>query len=204
MAVTLLTISEYARHRGCDEKAVRKALEEGRITRISAEKRCLDPEVADIQWAKNTRARGDSGSKAKAGGADKPKAPGEGEAAGNGEDYTSMRARRERAEAMMAEIELAKVSGKVLDRESSLRALFTKFRELRDDATVIGRRVAPRLAAMRDEREIRIAVDREVASVFEAFARRQFQALADQITGAPVVLPADLLAMPVEPEAPAP
>lgn len=199
MAVTLLTVSEYARHRGCDEKAVRKALEEGRITRIGEGRRCIDPEVADIQWAKNTRARGDSGAKAKAGQAGGPgKAPAEADspAAAAGEDYSSMRARRERAEAMMAEIELAKASAKVLDRESTLRALFSKFRELRDDCTNIGRRIAPRLAPLTDEREIRIAVDREVATIFEAFAKRQLQALADQLTGAPTPLPADLAAAP--------
>jgi hypothetical protein len=192
MAVTLLTISEYARHRGCDEKAVRKALEEGRITRMSADKRCLDPEVADIQWAKNTRARGDSGAKAKTA-APPPPAGTETPA---GEDYSSMRARRERAEAMMAEIELAKAAGKVLDRESSLRALQTKFRELRDEAIGIGRRVAPRLAPLTDEREIRILVDREVAAVFESFAKRQLQALADQINGTPVALSPELTTAP--------
>lgn len=192
MPVTLLTISEYARHRGCDEKAVRKALEEGRITRISADKRCLDPAVADIQWAKNTRARGDSGAKTKQGAAPPP-------AAGDtpaGEDYSSMRARRERAEAMMAEIELAKAAGKVLDRESTLRALHAKFRELRDDAAGIGRRVAPRLAVLTDAREIRILVDREVATVFETFAKRQLQALTDQVAGAATPVPAELAAMP--------
>ena len=57
MAVQLLTKSAYARHRGCDEKAVRKAIAEGRISTIDGK---IDPEVADIQWARNTRARADS------------------------------------------------------------------------------------------------------------------------------------------------
>ena len=96
----------------------------------------------------------------------------------------------------MAEIELAKAAGKVLDRESTLRALHAKFRELRDDAAGIGRRVAPRLAVLTDEREIRILVDREVATVFEAFARRQLQALTDQVAGASTPVPAELATMP--------
>lgn len=193
MPVTLLTVSEYARHRGCDEKAVRKALAEGRITRISQDKRCLDPAVADIQWAANTRARGDSGGKGKGQGGTAPAAVPD---ATSGDDYSSMRARRERAEAMMAEIELAKISGKVLDRESTLRALQSKFRELRDDAAGIGRRVAPLLAPLTDEREIRILVDREVSVVFEAFARRQLQALNNQVAGTPTPLPPDLTPAP--------
>ena len=67
MAVTLLTKSAYARHRGCDEKAVRKAVAEGRISTIERDgKQLIDPAVADIQWAANTRARADSASKAAA------------------------------------------------------------------------------------------------------------------------------------------
>jgi hypothetical protein len=191
-----MTIAEYARHRGCDEKAVRKALQEQRITRISTEKRCIDPEVADIQWAKNTRARGDSGGKTPGAG---PKAPGEAEGSAR-DDFTAVRTRRELAEAQMAEIELAKASGKVLDRESTLRAVYTKFRELRDDAAGIGRRAAPLLAPLSDAREIRVLIDREVSAAFHAFAKRQLQAMADQITGAPTVLPADLLSPPAQPE----
>ena len=201
MAVTLLTVSDYARHRGCDEKAVRKALEEGRISRIGAERRCIDPEVADIQWAKNTRARGDSAGKAGKGaataasGRDKP-AGAEGAAEGGEDDYRSMRTRRERADAIMAELELAKASGKVLDRESALRAIFGKFRELRDSSTSLGRRLAPVLAPMTDAREIRIAIDRAQAEIFESFVRRSLQGLVDQLTGAPTMLPADVRAAP--------
>lgn len=198
MAVSLITISEYARHRGCDEKAVRKALAEGRITRISSDRRCIDPEVADIQWAKNTRARGDSGKSTKgagtgAAGGDAPNDSGE-------DDYKVMRARRERADAMMAELELAKVSGKVLDRESALRAIFTKFRELRDSSTSLGRRLAPVLVPMTDAREIRIAIDRAQAEIFETFVRRSLQGLVDQLNGTPTTLPDEVRTAPVEPD----
>ena len=58
MAVTLITKAAYARHRGCDEKAVRKAIAAGRISTING---LIDKDVADIQWARNTRARADSG-----------------------------------------------------------------------------------------------------------------------------------------------
>ena len=55
------TISQYARHRGCDEKAVRKAIAEGRITAVEIDgRKMIDAAVADIQWAQNTRARADS------------------------------------------------------------------------------------------------------------------------------------------------
>lgn len=197
MAVTLMTVSEYARHRGCDEKAVRKALAEGRISRIGTERRCIDPTVADIQWAKNTRARGDSTSKAGKGASTtssgRDKATGsDGEGEGGEDDYRTMRTRRERADALMAELELAKVSGRVLDRESALRAIYTKFRELRDSSMSLGRRLAPVLASMTDEREIRIAIDRAQAEIFDSFVRRSLQNLASQLSGAPTVLPAEV------------
>lgn len=58
MGVQLLTLAAYSRHRGCDEKAVRKAIAENRITAIERDgRKWIDPEVADIQWARNTRPR---------------------------------------------------------------------------------------------------------------------------------------------------
>ena len=52
----LLTISEYARQRGVSQQAVSKAVKAGRITTIEKDgKKLIDPEVANIQWAKNTR-----------------------------------------------------------------------------------------------------------------------------------------------------
>lgn len=108
--------------------------------------------------------------------------------------YSDHRTRQAKVEADLAEIELAKAQGKILDRESSLRAIFTKFRELRDDAAGLGRRLAPQLVAMSDEREMRIAIDREMRLVFESFSKRQLQGLANQFNGAPVAIPTDLVA----------
>ncbi len=42
----------YARHRGCSEMSVRRALQEGRIS--LAEDGLIDPERADRQWRANT------------------------------------------------------------------------------------------------------------------------------------------------------
>ncbi|MFN8992033.1 MAG: hypothetical protein ACK5YP_18830 [Betaproteobacteria bacterium] len=54
MAPDLLTISEYARRRGCTEGAVRKAIRSGRIMLIDGK---VDPVAADAQWRANTRPR---------------------------------------------------------------------------------------------------------------------------------------------------
>jgi len=58
----LVTQADYARHRaakglpGCTREAVRKAVEAGRISTMGADK-LIDPAVADIQWAQNSRGR---------------------------------------------------------------------------------------------------------------------------------------------------
>lgn len=52
----LLSFRAYARHRECTLAAVQKAIASGRITPVVDEKgrKRIDPEVADIQWARNT------------------------------------------------------------------------------------------------------------------------------------------------------
>ena len=47
MAVQLMSKAAYARHRGCDEKAVRKAITDGRISTIGGK---IDPEVDITIW----------------------------------------------------------------------------------------------------------------------------------------------------------
>lgn len=172
MPAQLLTISEYARHRGCDEKAVRKALAEKRITRLSADRKCIDPEVADIQWAKNTRARADSrapgadrhaaGTDGAAAAGDAPSAPASGQAALPLDDYTASRARRERADAERAEIEVAKMAGRLVDREQVEQAVFDAFRSLRDRLLAVPRRCASAVVGMVDVRDIELAIADEL------------------------------------------
>ena len=139
MAVTLLTMSAYARRRGCDEKAVRKAIAENRISAQTGPggRKLIDPDVADIQWARNTRARVGAAAAvtsdllsapgaAPAPAADAPAQPAP--PAG----YTAARARTELANAGMAELQLAKLRGEVRDVSDINRGGFDIARELRD------------------------------------------------------------------------
>jgi hypothetical protein len=112
----------------------------------------------------------------------------------DGDDYWSMRGRRERAEALMAELELDKARKSTLDREKTVRAIFGAFRQLRDSGMVLGRRVAPSLAAISDPREIRIAIDRAQADIFDSFVKRSLQSLVDNMAGGSAALPDDLRA----------
>lgn len=47
--------ADYARHRGCSQTAVRKAIKDGRIEPLPDGR--IDPIKADEQWARNTRRR---------------------------------------------------------------------------------------------------------------------------------------------------
>lgn len=172
MPVILLTISEYARHRGCNEKAVRKALAEGRITRVSQDKRCLDPAVADIQWAANTRARADSGGR----GAGHVQPPA---AAGVDGGYGDHRARREKAEADRAEILALRERERTLLRDPAERAVFDAFRGLRDAGFQAMRDVAPTVRDLTEVREIQLALEDALRQAFLSFEAATSKRLAE-------------------------
>lgn len=190
MAVRLLTKSEYARHRGCDEKAVRKAIKEGRITAIPQTngREMIDPEVADIQWARNTRARADSGRaaapvapdggmpalplEAAASGPDLPAAAATVPAPSAGDDYQSLRTRRERAAVEAAERENDKEAQRLVERDAVERATFDAFRALRDALMSTPPRAAAKVIGMSEARDIERVITEELRAAFAAAETR--------------------------------
>ncbi len=174
MAAQLLNVAEYARHRQCDEKAVRKALEEGRITRAGTGRRCIDPEVADIQWAKNTRARADSARQASSavpGVPGKPSTPPEPPETPPG-GYNDHRTRREAAEAERAELETAKAAKRLLDRDQCERTVFEVFRVMRDACSSSHQTTALKVLGLADLREVTIALEDGYRAAFASAERR--------------------------------
>lgn len=173
MAVQLMTKSAYARHRGCDEKAVRKAIAENRISTIDGQ---IDPEVADIQWAKNTRARADSkrGVAPPAGDASTQTTAG----VPSGEPgYSDYRAIREKADAEMAQRANLKDAGMLLDRHRVERGIFDVVRAFRDSVMVIGQRAAPACIGLADARDIERAITEETRKALEGFDDRMLALL---------------------------
>lgn len=179
MAVTLLTVTEYARHRGCDEKAVRKALDAQRITCVERDgRRLIDPDVADIQWARNTRSRvrrdpaaGAAASQAPARDSD----AGHHADAGSDSDVDDTMSYQEASrilkieEARLRRLERQEAEKRLTDAADAARAVWTAFRTLRDTAMPLGRRVASKAASMSDPREIQLMVDAEVRTVLLSF-----------------------------------
>ena len=179
MAVELMSKAAYARHRGCDEKAVRKAIAERRISLIDGK---IDPEVADIQWAKNTRARADSKRTAGTAATDAGSPSLDGEMASSSPDsasgtpaspgYADYRAMREKADAEMAVRANLKDAGLLVERAHVQRGTFDVVRAFRDSVMVIGQRAAPRCIGLADSREIEHVIVDEARKALEGFEAR--------------------------------
>jgi len=116
--------------------------------------------------------------------------------------YIHSRARREQAEAEMAELNLAKAREEVIEKEPAVMATFTAFRGLRDEVMQVGRRVSARCASMNDPREIQLLIDATMRDLLTSFAQRTLSSVAGRLNqGKPVELPAGLAPTSMEPAA---
>lgn len=192
----LMTQAEYARHRearglpGGTRQSVKQAVDGGRITTIGPDK-LIDAAVADIQWERNSRARAVSrpavaqtaaGMGAGTAAAnDAPQgpisAPGAPTADPSRAQYQDHRTRREAAEAEKAELELARMSGRVIDKARSVQAVYDAFHALRDALLATSRRVAPQVVGLADVREIEHLMDAELRKSFAAFEAKMLATL---------------------------
>lgn len=154
--MTAVSQAAYARARGVSREAVRKAIATGRISTVDGKR--INPSVADVEWAENTKARVDAGT---------PATPvGQFVAcAESGDGYWVDRARREKIEADRAALALAKERGELINKEGAFRALETATRLLRD--AVLG--VPDRLPLPREQQiQVRDALINALADVAKA------------------------------------
>lgn len=151
--VTLMTQAQYAEHRGVSRVAVHKAIKDQRISTIDGK---IDPAVADIQWAANSRARAPAAA-ASAGGrpavgsrpaasAPDPGAPLNGDLLENPDDYWVSRGRREAAEAEMAELKLAEQRGQLIQVKAVESVWSNALAGMREHLLQIRSRLGPLLA----------------------------------------------------------
>ena len=167
MSVELITQSAYARRRGVAKSAVAKAVSEGRISLINGK---VDPAVADIQWAANTRARADSRNTPEPGHSSSVQTPASssspdsnpaGPALASDPRYQDARARREQAEMQQAEMKAAQMRGAMLMRADVDRAIFEIARDLRDSLSSCSRRIAAEVASVTSAEGCESVIDRE-------------------------------------------
>ena len=168
--VNLMSQAEYAKHRGCSAVAVHKAIKAGRISLIDGK---IDPAVADIQWAQNTRPRpGSRPAQAAAVSETASVASGAPARSGDDPDYWESRAKREAAEAQIAQLKLAEMQGALIDSSRARGAVSSAFRQLRDTLHPLGRKLAQTVATMDDAREIELAYQRALTETLDIFATR--------------------------------
>ena len=146
----LMTQAEYSRHRDCSREAVRKAVDAGRITTFGPDK-LIDATLADAHWARNTRAR------VRAADTESHAAPASALPAvivanevGSTTSYEEARRRRETAEANLAEMKQAEMSGVLIRTDAVRSAWAAKITGARDALLQIPSRIAPILAAETD------------------------------------------------------
>lgn len=163
-SIELVSMSEYARRRGCTEAAVRRAVKDERITLIDGR---VDPVAADAQWARNTRVRAGSRS---ADDANLRLSRANGHTSSDDEepqvdDYYTVKARRERAEADMAELRLAEQRGELIRRADTHSAWAKRTSSLRESILQIPARLSPILAAEADQAKVHDIIQAELHAV---------------------------------------
>jgi len=128
----------------------------------------IDPDVANVLYAKHTRARANGKNAAfpaGAGAKNGAKIPADAPAAGTGYDIS--RAAREAAEAEMAKMKLAEMQGKYLLKTEVADVIFEIARALRDGLTNSARRIAAEVASVMSAEECEVVIDRENRALLE-------------------------------------
>lgn len=165
-----MSVKAYAKRRGVTPAAVRKAIKQGRIAEAVSKNEKgwneIDPEVADRLWAANTdpRPRGRRAAKAllEKASNEAPKATGPG-------TYQDARARREEAEAKLAELKAGQLEGDLVRGREAYQRSFEFFRRLRDRILLIPDRVYAGFAAESDGQTIKLNLEAELIEALGQF-----------------------------------
>lgn len=141
----LISQAEYARRRGVKPPSVCAAVKSGRISLIHGK---IDPTLADMEWDRNT----DHAKREAAIGHQRLQQAEIGEI--SAKEYMIWKARRERADALSAELDHQKKAGNLYLKAESDRAAKTMARLLRDTLLGMPFRISAKLATMDDAVDI--------------------------------------------------
>ena len=161
----LVTQAEYARHRGVTKQAVSKAVKAGKIRLLDG---LIDPREADQTWLRRDV---QTSAPPVQGPAVRPAAPAPEGPRLTAADYWEAKAARERAQAALAELELAEREGKLVDAGEMVAGQFEIFRQLRDALMATPERVAAEFPA-ETAALVYEATAREIRQVLEACVAR--------------------------------
>jgi phage terminase Nu1 subunit (DNA packaging protein) len=135
-----MSLRAYAKLRGVSPEAVSKAITTGRLSKsvatVAGKPKIADPELADREWSANTQQRVDQPAAA-------PRDPPEYLAHRTAREGAA--ARRELAQAQLAELELAERKGEFIRIEDARRDVMEKFTLVRTKLLGIPVRLAQRM-----------------------------------------------------------
>ena len=163
----LISPAEYARRRGVSRAAVTYAVKSGRIRLIEGK---LDPEVADIQWDKNTRkVMGQGGTSSTAASVPRmPSLPRDDEGLPiSGYDYETARAKREYHEANIAEMKERERAGELVETARIAKALTDIGAIFRASLERLPDRIAAQVAAETDPDAVHAILEKELIGVLD-------------------------------------
>lgn len=168
----LVTQAQYASMRACSREAVRRAVDAGRISAFGPDKK-VRPALADVEWQENTRARIGSRPASESAAPDSasaaPPAP-----APAAPDYNFDRARRERADADLKEMELQERLGQLVRADAVREALASQLGQVRESLLQMPARLAPMLAAEPDQARMQTLLDGELRAVLAKLTDVEF------------------------------
>lgn len=171
-----MNISQYAAHRGVDRKAVRNAVQTGRISKN--EDGTIDSEQADIDWANNTDPQKSANGKIRhpyrVNDDDEepppPPSPAEQMKSNTQALYMKARASREMHQSELARLDYEKRKGNLIPRLEANLWIANYFAMIRNACEQIPHRLSAQLAAEQDPATVFELLEQEIRSVFHQFA----------------------------------
>ena len=158
----------YAKHRGQARSAVQKAIATGRISTLPDGR--IDSDVADREWAENTKARPPAAARRQPAAARQPTArrqPEEDQDAFGAVQYSKARAVREHYQARIAKIDFEERIGSLVSRDEVKVAQFNIDRVRRDAMLNIADRLCASIAAEMKDMLVAAGVPAEKAGAFD-------------------------------------
>lgn len=172
----LLGIRAYARRRGVSHTAVRKAIETGRLSRAvvreDGKPPRIDGDVADLEW----RAQTDQAQQREPNG--QPSLFPDGRTRGQrgseeGLSFARVRAVREGINAQLAQIELDRERGRLVEREDVRAEAFETARRVRDRLLGVPVRLGPVVASKTDPTECELLIRTEIDAALDELSSRE-------------------------------
>ena len=179
MAIRYGGAKQLADALGVTRQAVYKAEKTGRIARSA--NGMFDLDACAIQWARNTDPEQQARSLAQRGSDVEVMDPPAVELRGDAQALIAAKARREAAEAQLAELELAEKRGEIMAVGEHKRVLFALCRAIRDAMLQIPARASAQCAASNDQAQVQSLLDVEVRQALEQL--KQWRPDADTAGG---------------------